>query len=288
MIPDWSMISFYLAVGTQYNNEGNRDHGYDEERERAIQQLNDLVREEELDSDAILFEEDYFYTQGKNRGKGKRGGKKGGRSTKSKFSENNLITFHKKNDQGKKKKKAKKTLNEERKYLHEATRPLETRHFKKGQEINLCPQELDTREQEKQFMTRKEIIRQKKNDEIECEWENMKFYTLQQRQEETFKNGKRIFLSMGEILSKERDFRQALRSQPFAFEWRREQEDLFENEKQIFLEEIETKERAIQEMNIQKQVIPLEIDLVNLTLAQEQIAQQIHEIKAQLDGWTYM
>lgn len=253
------MISFYLAVWTLSDNEGNREHDYDEERER----------------DAILYEEDYFYTQEKYRGKGKSGGKKGGRSTKSKFSEKNLITFHKKNDQEKKKRKARKTLNEERKYLHETTRPLETHYFKKGQEINLCPQEVDIDKQEKQFMTRQQIITQEKIENIEWLWKNMKGERLQEEAGKIYKYGKQIFFTKREIIIR-------------AFNNVNRNEEIFEHEKQIFLEEIETNELTIQERNIQKQVIPLEIDLVNLTLAQEQIAQQIREINIQLDGWYSM
>ena len=277
MIP--SMISFYLAVGTLCDNEGNREHGYDEEREKAIQQLNDQVQEEERERDAILYEEDYFYTQEKYRGKGKSGGKKGGRSTKSKFSEKNLITFHKKNDQDKKKRNAKKTLNEERKYLHETNRPLEARYFKKGREINLCPQEIDINKQEKQFMTRNQIITQEQNDNIEWLWKNMKGERLQEEAGLIYENGIQIFHFRKDIITQEFYI---LRRR--AIENLRLGKEIFENEKKIFLEDIEIN----CERNIQKQVIPLEIDLVNLTLAQEQIAQQIREINIQLDGWHSM
>ena len=246
------MISLYLVTMTLYNNDNERklQHDYDEERERV----------------AILFEEEYFYTQGKNRGRGKSGGKKGGRSTKSKFSEKNLITFHKRNDKEKKKRKARKTLNEERKYLQETTRPLETRYFKKGQEINLCPQELNIRKQEKQFMTRNEIITQEKNEEIAGLWVNMKGERIQEEGRVIFENGKEVFLSREDIILQE--FEYVMRKDKELIE---NQHRLFEYEKQIFLEEINTK------------IPPLEIDLVYITLWREQIASQIKEFNIQLN-----
>lgn len=119
MIP--AMISLYLAVPVFYDDEGERDYNYDKQREKAIQQLNEHVKEEKRENDSIGFEENYFYARGKNSGKGKSGGKKGGRSTKSKFSEQNLITFHLRNDQEKKRRSAKRTLIAEREYLRETT-----------------------------------------------------------------------------------------------------------------------------------------------------------------------
>ena len=192
-----SILSFYFVTATRHHN-GTRSN----------------TRKDEHNEDAILFEDDYFYTQGKKHGKGKSGGKRGGRSTKSKFSAKNINTFHEMNDREKNKSRAKKTMIEERKYVRETVQMIEMEVF----------------EDEKQLLTRKDIC-------------------LGEKYENT------------------------------------EEERIFENEKQIFLEETEKKVRDNQRRFIQKQVIPLEIDLVNLTLAKEQIEKEIHFVNIQLDEW---
>ena len=134
-----SDISYYIAVPTLYHSDGSVDLGYDERRRKAFAELDEEVREAKIEFEAMRFEDDYFYTQGRKHGK--TGGKNGGRATKSKFSEKNLITFHEKMDRVNRKRNAKRVLIGERKYVRE------TQDFTK--EHNLCPTKEETKVSEK-------------------------------------------------------------------------------------------------------------------------------------------
>ena len=134
-----SDISYYIAGTISYHKDGSIDMVYAEERRKAFAELDEEVRDAKIEFEAMRFEDDYFYTQGRKHGK--TGGKNGGRATKSKFSEKNLITFDEKKDRENRKRNAKRALIGERKYVRE------TQDFTK--EHNLCPTKEETKVSEK-------------------------------------------------------------------------------------------------------------------------------------------
>lgn len=179
MIP--TNISFYISNKTIYQDDDSIDRAYDEQRREEFAELEEELCDSQINYEAIRFEDDYFYKKGRKHGKVR--GKQGGRPTKKKFSEENPNTFHNINQRKIQQKKTNTNMIKERTDVRELTRPLEKRHFSKGQEINLCGQEIHTEEQNRQFMSRKEAEDDLFNQWFEDYWENME-ETNQQNEEE--------------------------------------------------------------------------------------------------------
>lgn len=212
-----SDISYYIAVPISYHKDGSIDMVYAEERRKAFAELDEEVRDAKIEFEAMRFEDDYFYTQGRKHGK--TGGKNGGRATKSKFSEKNLITFHEKKDRENRKRNSKRALIGERKYVRE------TQDFTK--EHNLCPTKEETKVSEKTVKAKSKHVSFKEDTyfvlDFECFPETKKRQNVQN---------------------------------------------------QLHF--------------IEKQMIPLEIDMVNLTQIKGSIENDITLIQTQLDGWRQM
>ena len=153
-----------LSKFNQYVGELERE--YDQRHREAFPKFNqyveELEREYAIEDEAERYEDEWFRFNGKSKGSGKQRGTK--RHVKK--SRGDPQSFKKSQVLKKEEKLQKQAINKERVANSQEKKPMEVRNFYKGQEINLCPLEINRFRQNAQFSTEREIIQDKQYHDV--------------------------------------------------------------------------------------------------------------------------